>query len=289
MRRSRRDGIGRACIGALACGVFVLGIACAPVAEPSTTFTDQFRAARDEGVLPWFCHSEGDGQDHVPELGQPHDYYDGTVKGDLTPEACADVAAFFDKAWATARRYPTRRDAQEAGALQAVQFMDGVGTHDVIPGVTSWQFNAPDPSRPFYLQYDGDGPDAPLAGMSWYVVRYEEGPPPGLLGDNDWWHTHSTICYTAVGTAVGNEISDEECARRGGVNMIWPYGWMLHAWIVPGYEYPYDVFAGGFGCVRGVGPAPAGDPCYDVHPAMEHGHVHVPAPDAVALSPPPAG
>ena len=114
--------------------------------------------------------------------------------------------------------------------------------------------------------------------MSWYVVRYDRTPPPGLPGDNDWWHTHTKICYSAVGVAIGNEISDAECFMRGGMNQSWPYGWMVHAWIVPGYENRYDVFAGGFGCVKGTGPyAPAGDPCYRDHSDPEHGHGHASA------------
>ena len=130
-------------------GVLLVGAGCVPVEPPSTKFADQVKAAQPggpaAGVLPWFCRSQGRGLDHVPELGQHQSAYEGKEKGELSMADCAGVAAFLDKAWTTARRYPTRRVALTAGALQAVQFMPGVGTHDVIPGVTGYQYDAPDP------------------------------------------------------------------------------------------------------------------------------------------------
>jgi hypothetical protein len=285
MRRFRRVRFGRTAAGVLASGVLIGGVACGPGPNDSTVFIDQVKAA-PPGTLPWFCHSEGRGEDHVPENGHANPAYANMQKGDLSPEDCAKVAEFFDKAWASVRRFPTRGDAQKAGALQAVQFMPGVGTHDVLPGVNAPQIGTPDPAHPWYLQYDGNGPDAKLAGMSWYVVNFA-GPPAGLAGDNDWWHTHTEICYSTVGWAIGNEISDEECALRGGRNMIWPFGWMVHAWIVPGYENHYDVFGGAFGCVKGTGPyAPPDDPCYLNHSDTGHPHVPLPAPVAQLLTNP---
>jgi hypothetical protein len=289
MGRLHRRGLIRAVVP-LVGAVGLWGAGCAPApAHPG--FTDQVRwampAERTGGQLPWFCTTPvargpgGDGHGH----GGGAAHYTGRAKGTLSWADCLEVAGFLDKALETARRFPTRRDAQAAGAVQAVQFLQGVGTHDVIPGVTDFQFDAPDPARPFYLQYDGDGPDARLAGMSWYVVRFEPGPPPGPAGDNDHWHSHETLCYSGIGTVVGNEIDDAECARRGGVTVEWPYGWMLHAWIVPGYESRFDVFAESFGCVRGTGPyAPPDDPCYRdfTHPEERFSNPPPPA-EAMAL------
>jgi hypothetical protein len=265
----RRGRAGRT-FGALVLSVGVLaGSACTrpvPAIEPATGFTDMVRQAMPGGPAPgprpWFCHSEGVGTGPI-HGGIANDWYAGKAKGELSWDDCLSVAGFFDKALASARRFPTRKDAQAAGAAQAIQHVDGTGTHDIVPGVNTWQYDAPDPEHPFYLQYDGDGPDAPLAGMSWYVVRYQPGPPPGLAGDNDWWHTHAKICYWGPGVGVGDELTDAECAARGGRNVAWPYGWMVHAWIVPGYEERHDVFAGAHGCVDArTGPyAAPDDPC----------------------------
>jgi hypothetical protein len=286
-------------------GTTVLGAACtsAPTPPPppqppppgELTLAEQARAARssggEDGERPWFCDADADNDGHG-EGGHGHgdgtDHYEGIPKGPLTWDDCVGVAEFLDKALASARRYPTRGDALAAGAMQAVQFIEGVGTHDVVPGVSAYQFDAPDPERPFYLQYDGDGPDAKLAGMSWYVIRYQQGPPPGLPGTNDRWHSHTHLCYAGIGVVIGNEISEEECERRGGTTVEWPYGWMLHAWVVPGYESRFDVFATTFGCVRGTGPAaPADDPCHRdfVHPEdkFTKGQQPPPPPEAMKL------
>ena len=55
--------------------------------------------------------------------------------------------------------------------------------------------NVFDPDKPTYLQYDGNGPDAKLVGMSWYV-RSGAMPPEGFPGDNDWWHVHPELCLS---------------------------------------------------------------------------------------------
>jgi hypothetical protein len=277
MRWCQRGRFGRASVGVLMIALAAVGTGCQPP-ESRTPFTDQVMWAIDNGSapgsLPWFCRSQGGGRGPLHE-GIAHDHYAGKAKGDLSWSNCLSTASFFDKAWEAVKRYPRRRDALAAGGVQAVQHVIGTGTHDVVPGISDWQLDAPDPAHPFYLQYDGDGPDAKLAGMSWYVVRFQDGPPPGLPGDNDWWHTHTSICYTNVGVGAADQVSDEECAALGGVNISWPYGWMVHAWIVPGYEHHPDVFAGANGCVNTVtgAYAPPEDPC---HQWFGDGHNHPP-------------
>lgn len=285
MRWPDRGRFGRVFLGVLTSSVVLVGTACVvrPI-ESSAQFTAMVLRARpggaEPGPLPWFCHAEGGGRGPI-HGGIAHDHYAGLTKGDLSWDECLGVADFLDKAWASVRRFPTRRDAMAAGGTQAIQHVVGTGTHDIVPGISNWQMDAPDPAHPFYLQYDGDGPDAKLAGMSWYVVRFQDGPPPGLPGNNDWWHSHSSICYTKLGVGVADQVSDEECAALGGVNIDWPYGWMVHAWIVPGYENKRDVFAGAYGCVNAVtGPyAPPSDPCHDW---FSDGHNHEPEPPGPA-------
>jgi hypothetical protein len=282
MRRGRCGRIGRAIAPVLASLAVLVGTGCLYGPDPHITFTEMVNRGKPgsghewEGLKPWFCVSKGAGGSHGHAGdGLADDYYAGKVKGELSWEDCATVADFLDKAWASVSRYPTRGDALAANGGQAVQFVPGLGTHDIVPGLSAIQTDAPDPAHPFFLQYDGEGPDAPLAGMSWFVIRGEAGPPTGLPGDNDWWHQHKTLCFKngTRGTVLGNEISDEECARRGGTNRPLPSAWMLHAWIVPGYEDQYDVFSGAYNCVRGTGPyAPTEDPCRTDLSDPEHGH-----------------
>jgi hypothetical protein len=243
---------------AVAAAAMLLASSCLYGPDPGISFTEMVTRGRTpgsewEGLLPWFCRSTGVGGAHGGHGdGLANPAYAGKAKGDLNWDDCAAAADFFDKAKATVMQYPTRGDALAAGANQAVQFVPGLGTHDIVPGVSSTGF---DPQHPLFLQYDGAGADAPLAGMSWFVINGDDAhPPEGLPGNNDWWHTHSTLCYSEKGVVVGNEITDEQCAARNGTNRHLPGVWMLHAWIVPGYENQRDVFSGAFMCVRGTGP-----------------------------------
>jgi hypothetical protein len=270
----------KALAGALAAAsVLVSGCVYGP--DENMSFTAIAQRAQEIGNVPWFCVSTGGGGHHGQTGGLADDYYAGKTKGELAPADCLAVAQFFDKAMATARRYPTRGVAKQAknrlgqpGFIQAVQFVPGLGTHDLIADVSLSGF---DPERPMFFQYDGNGDDARLAGLSWFVQQPTgvTTPPEGFPGGNDMWHTHAQLCYRngVGGVVVGSEISDEECTRRNGHNEGLPGVWMIHAWILPGYENQRDVFSGAFACVKGTGPVtdPA-DPCRADTTDPEHGH-----------------
>ena len=46
--------------------------------------------------------------------------------------------------------------------------------------------------------------------------------------------------------------------------------WLLHAWIVPGWQHQPDVFVCHHPCLQAGGPAPMDDPCWD-DAMMMHG------------------
>jgi hypothetical protein len=285
----------RARRGAVAGGLLVLATlasACTYGPDPAITFVQIADGAEKAGNVAWFCQSSGGGGHHGDTGGGLADtHYAGKTKGVLTRQECHDVAVFFDKAMATAKRFPTRGVAKQwknrqgaPGFIQSVQFVPGLGTHDLIADVSLSGFN---PERPMFFQYDGNGDDARLAGLSWFVQQPEgvTAPPEGFPGGNDMWHTHATLCYRngVGGVVVGSEISDEECIRRGGHNEGLPRVWMIHAWIMPGYENTYDVFSGAYACVRGKGPVTdPDDACKGDHREMEHGN---PAPTTTVLPP----
>ena len=74
------------------------------------------------------------------------------------------------------------------------------------------------------------------------------GPPEGFAGPNDRWHMHNSnggLCIGAGGVVVGNEATTpKECAARGGRKAKLDNIWMVHDWIVPGWECSWGVFAG---------------------------------------------
>ena len=179
------------------------------------------------------------------------------------------------KAKDAAKRYARADAAQQDGYMLASYFLPGFGTHWI-----NWTYvNKPfDPAHPAMLLYDGDGTDAHLVAVSYYV-RSENGPPNGFAGANDRWHRHFGTCY-AGGFLIGEQVlTADDCAKRcdaraDGVISA-PVGtpaevapmqhylathpepedlppfchlvpasdlWMLHAWVVKGYANPGGLF-----------------------------------------------
>lgn len=90
--------------------------------------------------------------------------------------------------------------------------------------------------------YDGQDPDSKLMGVMYYLLGADGLPyDVGFTGDSDMWHAHEGLRRNAEGVAVGQR----ECAEGRGTITDERYGWMLHAWVVPGCESDWGVFSGG--------------------------------------------
>ena len=236
---------------------------------------------------PWWCDSTGaDGGHHSGH------HYDGVEKGMLDWSSCETVSAQFDLALDYAQQFPTLGDAEAAGFHGLVPYVAGMGTHHAPQGdFTLEHFNSPkfdphepvfpgtaldgdfNPMRPEFLQYDGNGPDAQLVGMSWYVRTDNGMPPPGFKGDNDFWHVHERLCFrTSNFTFAGENLTDETCENRGGRNLHLDDYWMAHAWIVPGWEHEPDVFVNHHPCLLPGGPAAEDHECWDASGDDHDGH-----------------
>jgi len=141
-----------------------------------------------------------------------------------------------------ALRYPTVKDAEAAGYRMSTVYVPCIGAHYTNTALAA-RF---DPNAPSELLYDGTTPDARIVGLS-YLVWHPGGAPEGFAGPNDLWHQHSFnggLCLKG-GVVVGNEqTSKAECAARGGVKQALQDIWMVHDWVVPGFECSWGVFAG---------------------------------------------
>src|SRR6185436_2306997 len=87
-----------------------------------------------------------------------------------------------------AERYPTLKDAKDAGSESAGSFGPGMGIHMLTPHIGLPDVPPPDPSvpsirgtlsdaeilRPANLLYDGTTDDAPLAGFMYYSMSPNE-------------------------------------------------------------------------------------------------------------------
>ena len=161
----------------------------------------------------------------------------------LTDQAqCDQLAAELDRTREVALALPTAADAAAAGYSMVTPYVPGIAAHwmkyDYVDGV----FNLEEPEM---VLYDGNGPDARVVGLSYYVVQ--EGqvePSQGFTGDNDHYHRHVGLCNRG-GLVIGDSTTTkEECEAMGGRKADGSRGWMSHVWTVPGCESPWGVFSG---------------------------------------------
>jgi hypothetical protein len=146
------------------------------------------------------------------------------------------------EARAVAVKYPTVADAERAGYRQSTVYVPCIGAHYTNVALAA-HF---DVSAPSELLYDGIRPTSRIVGLS-FLVFHLGGAPDGFAGPNDHWHQHTFnggLCIGHNGLVIGAEsTSAAECAARGGTKAALNNIWMLHDWVVPGFECSWGVFA----------------------------------------------
>jgi hypothetical protein len=160
----------------------------------------------------------------------------------LTAAEQALLTTQLGTAKTAAATYPTVKDALAAGYMQSTPYVPCIGAH-----YTNEMFAASfDPSHPSELLYAGTAPTSKIVGLS-YLVWHPGGPPPGFAGSNDHWHQHNAnggLCLKG-GFVVGSEATtNQQCAALGGHKSLLIDIWMLHAWVVPGFDCSWGVFSG---------------------------------------------
>jgi len=145
------------------------------------------------------------------------------------------------KARQVAVKYPNVAAAVADGYRMSTTYVPCIGAHYTKP-ILALRF---DPGAPSELLFDGTTPDAKIVGLSYLV--YSPTEPEGFAGPNDRWHRHNAnggLCMKG-GVVVGGEaMSVEDCTTRGGRKVANDNVWMVHNWIVPGWECSWGVFAG---------------------------------------------
>lgn len=215
---------------------FVAGAAAILLADPGTTVQPATAAAAaaqlNTGVPGQHVHNV----DEVAE-SQPDQPLDAATQ--------AQLAAQLTEARAVALRYPTVQDALAAGYRLAGGFAPGTGAHYVSYNGLSGP-GPIDVERPEAYIYDGTSPTSRVVGLMYYAMTPNQ--PDGFAGPNDHWHRHQGVCvqYTASGINVplpaDSDVTVAQCqAVRGSYLAV--TGWMVHAWVVPGWESPQGVFS----------------------------------------------
>jgi hypothetical protein len=153
-----------------------------------------------------------------------------------------ELQAQQERARVVAAKYPTVTDAVRAGYRESTVYVPCIGAHYTNIALAG----SFDPATPSELLYDGTQPTSRIVGLS-YLVRNPGGPPAGFSGPNDVWHQHTFnggLCINADGLVIGSETtSAAQCEGMGGAKVPLTDIWMLHDWVVPGFECSWGVFA----------------------------------------------
>jgi len=142
---------------------------------------------------------------------------------------------------AAALNYPTAADAQKAGYIRITPYLACIGAHWIKTSIMDNKF---DVDQPEMLLYDASGTDGRMVGLSYWVRSGEDNPPEGFAGINDHWHQHIGLCVSSAGVIGNEQTSEAECERRGGQKTDGTDAFMVHAWVVPGWESAWGLFSG---------------------------------------------
>jgi hypothetical protein len=118
-------------------------------------------------------------------------------------------------------------------------FVPLIGAHYLNPLKVDTRFDA---AQPEMLLYDGTRPNSRIVGLS-YFVSSPGREPAGFAGPNDHWHQHIGLCIRGHRVVGGEKLTREQCLARGGNKVALRDIWMVHVWVVPGWESPQGVFS----------------------------------------------
>ena len=163
--------------------------------------------------------------------GHHHGHGEGSTAPVLSVEDAAALDTELAASRAVAARYPTLGDALAEGFIFGTPYEQLIGAHYLRYRDIDHVF---DPSRPEMLLYDGDTPAARLVGLTYYVIAPHV--PDGFTGKADRWHQHTQTCITPEGPVFAGD-GYRRCRANGRLS------WMLHAWVVDGFDSPHGVFS----------------------------------------------
>jgi hypothetical protein len=188
-------------------------------------------------------------------VGQPHNPDEAAVASvpdiPLTRDQQTLLAYQLVEARAAAMQYPTVADATKAGMIVAGGFAPGSGAHYLNYRYSLSDINADgtvNAAHPSSLIYDGTSPDSRVIGVMYTAIDTPT-PPQGFAGLNDHWHRHANVCVQ-FGGGLGlripfpadRDVTQAQCSAVHGTFMKQTV-WMVHAWVVPGWESPQGVFS----------------------------------------------
>ena len=165
---------------------------------------------------------------------------DGPVPEVMPPPGAARDALDADllAARRVVDRLPDARAARNAGYVLASRALPGIGAHWVKWSLVDRPF---DPSQPAMLLTDGNGPDAPVVGLSYFVRSRTR--PAGFAEAAAPWHQHAGLCLVRGRLVAESVTRRADCAGGDGDLLAGRDLWMLHAWVVRDRANPWGAFA----------------------------------------------
>jgi hypothetical protein len=182
------------------------------------------------GAAPGSCNTDEFVESKIPDVP-------------LSTSTHTLLASQLVEARAAAMRYPTVADAERAGMIPAGGFSPETGAHFINIRDALATF---DPAHPGSYIYDGIAPTSKVIGLMY--LSGAAVPPAGFAGPNDHWHRHSNTCVEfragkiVVPFAADSDVTQAQCDALHG-DFMKRTTWMVHAWVVPGWESPLGVFA----------------------------------------------
>jgi hypothetical protein len=173
-------------------------------------------------------------------VASDHDHAHGTAVAEvpLTRQERADLAVQLSQARTAAMKYPTVADAVAAGYTEITGYVPLIGAHYVKWSLMDGTF---DVNQPEMLLYDGTDPTSNIVGLSYYM--FSDTKPSPFAGPNDHWHQHVGLCLKGGVVIGGEDMPAATCTALGGAKTGVNNGWMVHVWVVPGWESPQGVFS----------------------------------------------
>jgi hypothetical protein len=169
----------------------------------------------------------------------------------LDPATRTKLAAQLVAARTAAAQYPTVASARAAGMIQAGLFAPELGAHFISYANLDRSLlpdGSVDARYPPGFIYDGVSPTSKIVGLMFISIA-GGAAPAGFPGPNDHWHRHMNLCikYGADGKisvpfAPDRDVTRAQCDKVRGQFMPRTV-WMVHAWVVPGWESPKGVFS----------------------------------------------
>jgi hypothetical protein len=180
------------------------------------------------------------------ENGMQH----GGFQQPISKTARVELARQLSLAREVALQYPTVADAEAAGLRRAGPFSPGLGAHYIsfgnALGNADGVMSDDDIHKPLAWIYDGTHQNSRIAGL-FYMTGMANAK--GFAGPNDIWHVHHDVCIKTGADGVidaplgaDHDATQAQCDTVGG-NLIHQTGYLLHTWVVPGYESPEGVFS----------------------------------------------